>query len=94
MNAAVNTIRQAVQREEYARARLQWDEYVRHLQRAIQTRSLAPEQMEEVRALYEWARAALLTARAHLRDRYHELEVARAYLAPRPSGSGRLDARF
>jgi hypothetical protein len=53
--------------------------------------------MEEARALFSWSRQVLLGARAQLRARFHELEVAAAYTAcpgrsePRP---GLLNTRL
>ncbi len=79
MNAEVDYIRKAIEREEYAKALAQWSDYARHLRRAVESGRIPAEQMAEARALYEWARPLLLSARAHLRDRYHQLEVAAAY---------------
>ena len=79
MNAEAEFIRQAIAREQYQTALVQWNAYIRQLERAIEAGSLSAEQMAEVRALVEGSRAALLSARAQLRAHYHELEVAAAY---------------
>jgi hypothetical protein len=94
MNAEADYIRQAIEREQYAAALTQWDDYARHLRHAAESGTLAANQMEEARALYEWARPVLMSAQAHLRDRYHQLEVAAAY-RPRPAVQPRvLDTRL
>ena len=94
MNAELDYIRQAIAREEYAKALAQWNDYVRHVRRALESGSLSAGQMQEARALYEWARPVLLSARAHLRDRIHEIEVAAAYTFRQASSRGRLDTHM
>lgn len=74
-----SAIRDAIAKEQYAEALHLWTAYTAPIQRAIEARSVTPERMQELRELYTWSRTALLIARAHLRDRYHALEVAAAY---------------
>ena len=83
MNASADYIRHAIEHEQYANALAQWNHYARQLRQAVESGILPAEQMEEARALYQWARPVLLSAQAHLRYRYHELEVAAAYNAAR-----------
>lgn len=94
MNAELDYIRQAIAREEYAKALAQWNDYVRHVRRALESGGFSAGQMEEARALYEWARPVLLSARAHLRDRCRELHVAAVYTARPVARSGGLDTRL
>ena len=89
MNAEAEYIREAIQREEYQKALVQWNDYARHLRQAAEVGSLPPDQIAEARALFEWSRGMLIGARAHLRARYHELEVAAAYRAPTGSPASR-----
>jgi hypothetical protein len=79
MNAEADYIRDAIRREEYPKALAQWNDYARHLRSAIEAGTLPADQMEEARALFGWSREVLLGARAQLRARVHELEVAAAY---------------
>lgn len=92
MNASADYIRRAIEHEQYADALMQWNHYVRHLRQAVESGILPAEQMEEARALYEWARPVLLSAQAHLRYQYHELEVAAAYTAGRRRAAPNRDA--
>ena len=91
MNNQSESIREAISCQEYHRALALWNDYARRLRHAVEAGALGPEQMEEARALYNWSRAVLSGARAHMRTRYRELEVAAAYRhppvdrAPRPS---------
>jgi hypothetical protein len=97
MNTAVEGIRESIRREEYRAALGQWNSYACQLRAAAEAGTLPPDQWAEARALYEWSRGVLLGARAHLRARYRELEVAAAYRLPRecaPRRRGLLDARF
>jgi hypothetical protein len=97
MNAASEYIREAIQLEQYSEALAQWNGYARQLRAAVEAGALPADQMEEARALFTWSRQVLLGARAQLRARFHELEVAAAYTGcpgrsePRP---GLLDTRF
>ncbi len=84
MNAELDYIRHAIEHEEYGKALVQWNDYAAHLRQAIEAGILPVDQLEEARAVYEWARPVLLSARAHLRDQYHQIEVAAAYHS-RPS---------
>lgn len=94
MHAAAEYIREAIRREQYREALAQWNDYARQLRAAAEAGTLAPDQMEEARRLYEWARPILLGGRAQLRDRVHELEVAAAY-GRRPSAPARhLETRI
>ena len=92
MNASADYIRQAIEHEQYADALMQWNHYARHLRQAVESGVLPAGQMEEARALYKWARPVLLSAQAHLRYRYHELEVAAAYTAGRRTAAPHRDA--
>jgi hypothetical protein len=87
MNAEADAIRESIGQEQYREALAQWTAYTRRIQRAMESGTLSPEQMNELRDLFQWARAVLLSARAHLQDRYYELELAAAYVgrAPRPA---------
>jgi hypothetical protein len=75
----VDSIRRAIAAGLYEDALAGWNVYSARLRRALQCGTLTAAEMQEVRALFEWARPVLLGARAHMRDRYHELEVAAAY---------------
>ena len=79
MNAAAQYIREAIRREEYPKALAQWNSYARQLRAAVETGTLAPDQMDEAQALFVWSRQVLLGASAQLRAQFHELEVAAAY---------------
>ena len=92
MNASADYIRQAIEHEQYANALAQWNDYARHLRQAAESGVLPTGQMEEARALYEWARPVLLSAQAHLRYQYHELEVAAAYTAGRRTAAPKREA--
>ena len=94
MNAAAEYIREAIGREQYRNALVQWNDYARQLRQAIEAGTLAADQMEDARRLYEWARPVLLGGRAQLRERVHELEVATAYRAAPEKEPKRIDARL
>jgi hypothetical protein len=91
MHAAAEYIRDAIRRERYQEALAQWNDYARQLQQAIEAGTLAPDQMEEARALYAWARPILLGGRAQLQAHIHELEVAAAYTRPTPPPRPRIE---
>lgn len=93
MNAEAEYIREAIRREQYREALAQWNDYARHLRHAAEAGTLALDQMEDARKLYEWARPVLLGGRAQLRERVHELEVAAAYRRPPEKRPKRIDAR-
>lgn len=94
MNAAAEYIREAIRKEEYQKALAQWHGYASHLREAVEAHMLPPDQMEEARALFEWSRGILLGARAQLRERYHQLEVAAAYNRGPVARPGLLDTRW
>ena len=94
MHAAVQYIRQAIQRDQYGEALAEWDEYARQLRQALEAGTLAPDQMDEVRGLFEWARPILLGSRAQLRERVHELEVAVAYRRATEKQTSRIETRL
>lgn len=94
MNAALDYIRQAIEREQYRQALAQWNEYAGHLRRAVESETLPADQMEEARTLFEWARPVLLSARAHLREQYRQLEAAAAYQSPPAAPARLLDTRW
>ncbi len=94
MNAEASYIRDAISSEEYQRALAQWNDYAARLRRAIEAGTLSDDQMEEARALFEWSRGVLLGARAHLRDRYRQLEAAAAYNTRPATGPGRFVTRL
>ncbi|MBZ5580164.1 MAG: hypothetical protein LAP40_26695 [Acidobacteriia bacterium] len=94
MNAEAEYIREAIGREEYRKALAQWNDYAKHLRQAIEAGMLSAGQREEARALMEWSRRTLLGARAHLRARYHELEVAAAYKGHPAAQSGHIETRL
>ena len=93
MHAAAEYIREAVRREQYQEALAQWNDYARQLRQAAEAGTLTPDQMEEARRLYEWARPVLLGGRAQLRERVRELEVAAAYRRQPGRQRGRIDTR-
>ena len=86
-------IRDAIGREQYREALARWNDYARQLGEAAQAGTLAPDQMEEARRLYEWARPVLVGGRAQLRERVRELEVAVAYRRRPDKRRSRIDAR-
>jgi len=90
VNAEAEYIRQAIAREDYRQALVQWDDYARRLGSAAGAGILSAGQMGELRALYEWARPALLGARAQLLDQYRQLEAAAAYRTSPASPAGSL----
>jgi len=94
MHAAAEYIREAIRREQYREALAQWNDYARQLQQAVDAGALAPDQMEEARRLYEWARPILLACAAQLRERVRELEVASAYSRRPEKRPSRIDARL
>ena len=79
MHDAAESIRDAIGREQYGEALARWNDYARQLRQAAQAGTLALDQMEQARALFEWAHPILLGGRAQLRERVHELEVAAVY---------------
>ena len=93
MHAAAEYIRESIGREQYGEALAQWNDYARQLRQAIEAGRLEPDQMEEARRLYEWARPLLICGRAQLRERVHELEVAVAYRGRPEARRSRIDAR-
>ena len=94
MNAEAAYIRDAISREEYPKALVQWNAYARQLRQAIEAGGLSEQQMKEAGELFEWSRQALLGARAHLRDRFHTLEVAAAYQEDPVRRRGSLETRL
>lgn len=94
MNAEADYIREAIGRGEYRMALVQWNDYAKHLRLALEKGVLPHEQMEEARMLVEWSRAALQSAQAHLRERFHELEVARIYNTFPGARPGLIEMRF
>ncbi|HLK49821.1 MAG TPA: hypothetical protein VKT49_16880 [Bryobacteraceae bacterium] len=94
MHAAAEYIREAIRRGQYGEALAQWNDYARQLRHATEAGTLAPDQMEEARRLYEWARPLLLGGRAQLRQRVRELEVAAAYRQCPEKRPSRIDARL
>jgi hypothetical protein len=94
MHAAAEYIRDAIRRERYAEALAQWKDYAGQLRQAIDAGTLAADQMEDARKLYEWARPVVLGGRAQLRERVHELEVATAYRGAPEKKPKRIDARL
>lgn len=79
MNAEADAIRESIAQEQYHEALAQWTAYTERIQQAVASGTLSPEQMKELGELFQWARAVLLSARAHLRDQLHELDVASTY---------------
>jgi hypothetical protein len=79
VNAEAAFIRDAIAGEQYERALIQWSAYTRQIRDAIESGTLSVAQMEELSDLFQWGRAMLLSARAHLRDRQQALEVAAVY---------------
>jgi hypothetical protein len=93
-NNRTTPIRKAIACREYPKAKKLWTEYMAGLHRELRRGTLTSAQMEEARELVEWARMNVLCARAHIRKRLHNLQVARRYGAePSPAPpSGRLRA--
>lgn len=79
MNAEADAVRQSIGQEQYREALAQWTAYTKRILQAIESGNLSSEQMNELRDLFQWGRAVLLSARAHLRDQLHELDVASTY---------------
>ncbi|HEY1240532.1 MAG TPA: hypothetical protein VGF16_08235 [Bryobacteraceae bacterium] len=94
MNAEGAYILEAIGREEYHKALVQWKTYAQRLRRAVEAGLLSGDQMEEARRLYEWARPLLLGARAHLQAQIDELAVAAAYTRPAPPPRRRIETRL
>ena len=89
MSDEADSIRQAIAAELYQDALAGWNAYAARLRRAVEGGTLNSVDMQEARALFEWARPLVLGARAHMRDRYHGLEVAAAYSRPSPTTTSR-----
>ena len=94
MNAEAEFVRQAIQRQEYRKALVQWNDYAKHLRRAVEAGRLPEDQMIEARGLVEWSRPVLLGARAQLQAQIHELEVAATYARRPAHPAGRLEVRL
>jgi len=84
-------IRDAIARGQYREAWQLWNAYAARLENQLRAGACGAEgaapAMAEARDLYEWSRVALLSARAHLRERCHALEVATLY-GPRRNHTG------
>lgn len=92
MNAEVDAIRESIAQEQYPKALAQWTAYTHSIQQAIKSGALSPDQRNELRDLFQWARAVLLSARAHMQDQHRELGVAATYNPRPPAGTGCLRA--
>lgn len=91
MNAEAAYIREAIAGEDYEKALAQWNTYTHQIEQAIEAGILSPDQMGELRELFEWSRTVLLCAREHLRDRCRSLDAVGAYRtrqASRPPSLG------
>ncbi|HXA48689.1 MAG TPA: hypothetical protein VNV86_00225 [Candidatus Acidoferrum sp.] len=80
-------MRSAIERGEFARAGVLWEEWSAELSSAMLAGTLDPDEWAQAQELYRWSRNVLVTERAHLLHRLNKLHVAGAY-GPTASAGG------
>ena len=84
----VESVREAVQRGDYARALDLWNRYAAGLANG----GLTTESLAEAAALIAWCRPLLLGVREHVAARLRALHVAGIYGASKPRRTGLIRA--
>jgi hypothetical protein len=80
MNCEIEArIREAVESEAYARAAQLWGEYAQSIRARIENGTASRQDLADAGALLEWARTAVMCARAHSEARLRNLRGASAY---------------
>jgi hypothetical protein len=88
-------VRSAVERGEFARAGVLWEEWSAELASAMQAGTLDADEWARAQELYRWSRSVLVAERAHLLHRLNKLYVAGAYGPPTsPGGATLVQGRF
>jgi hypothetical protein len=74
-----NDIRRAVASGDYPSALRLWDEYAAGIRQEIRRGACTPARMAEAREFLEWARRAVLCARARAQNQLNAIHVAKQY---------------
>src|SRR5258708_30655443 len=72
-------VRSAIERGEFARAGVLWEEWSAELSGAMLAGTLDPDEWARAQELYRWSRNVLVAARTRLLHRLNQLHVAGAY---------------
>jgi hypothetical protein len=80
MHNAIERIRHAIERGDFASARALWEEWACDLGSRIQAGSASPADWTRTTELYLWSRDVLKCARAQALDRLNTLHAAGAYV--------------
>lgn len=76
---SASQVRSAIERGEFERAGVLWEEWSAELAGAMRAGTLDPEEWARAKELYQWSRNVLVAERAHLLHRLNKLYVAGAY---------------
>lgn len=79
MDPAIEPIRHAITRGEYARASALWNRFVSELEERIRGGRLSASAWTDVTEFFAWSRSVLLSSRAQALDLLNANHVASAY---------------
>jgi len=79
MADTADEIRYAIERAEYERAQVLWEQWSAELAGHLAAGTLDPAEWARAGELFRWSRSLLLAERAHLQVRLNTLHAAGAY---------------